>query len=76
MLADARKAQLSKNYADAYRLAKQSYAAGKSAEAAQLMGVAACKLGDASKAKSAYKKLSGSKKSALQTVCASAGIEL
>ena len=76
LLADARKAQLSGSYSKAYSLAKQSYAAAKSPDAAQVMGVAACKMGDASKAKSAYSKLSGSKKSALQSICAKSGIEL
>lgn len=76
LLADARSAQIGKNYSKAYKLAKQSYSASPSQAAAQLMGVAACKMGDASKAKSAYAKLSGSKKSALKNVCASAGIDL
>lgn len=76
LLSDARKAQLAGSYKTAYSLAKKSHAAGGGADAAQVMGVAACKMGDASKAKSAYSKLSGSKKSALKGVCAKAGIDL
>ena len=76
LLADARKAQLGGSYSQAYSLAKKSYAASASPDAAQVMGVAACKMGDAAKAKSAYGKLSGSKKSALKSICEKSGIEL
>ena len=72
----ARKAQLGGNYSKAYSLAKKSYAAEASPDAAQVMGVAACKMGDEGKAKSAYGKLSGGKKSALKSICAKSGIEL
>jgi hypothetical protein len=76
LLADARKAQLGGSYSKAYSLAKKSYAASPSPDAAQVMGVAACKMGDAGKAKSAYGKLSGGKKSALKSICEKSGIEL
>lgn len=76
LLADARKAQLAGRYSSAYSLARKAYSAKASQEAAQVMGVAACKMGDAGKAKSALSKLSGSTKSALKSVCAGAGIKL
>jgi hypothetical protein len=76
LLADARKAQLAGRYSSAYSLANRAYGTKASQEAAQVMGVAACKMGDASKAKKALSKLSGGKKSALKSVCAGAGINL
>jgi hypothetical protein len=76
LLSDARKASMAGNASKAYKLAKEAYASGKSPDALQLMGVSACKMGDAAKARSAYKKLSGSKKSQLASLCSSKGIEL
>lgn len=76
LLADARKASMGGNASKAYKLAKQAYGINSSSEALQLMGVSACKMGDESKAKSAYNKMSGSKKKSLATLCSSKGIEL
>lgn len=75
-LAAARKAMVDGKNKKAYDLAKQAYDGGKGGEALSLMGVTACKMGSASKAKSAYKKLSGSKKEMLEKVCEPLGISL
>ncbi len=75
-LAQARKAMVAGNNRSAYNLAKQAYDGGKGAEALSLMGVTACKMGSGSKAKSAYRKLSGSKKEMLEKVCGPLGISL
>ena len=40
------------------------------------MGVAACKMGSESKAKSAHKKMSSSAKATLEKICGPLGIEL
>lgn len=76
LLGDARKASMGGNASKAYKLAKQAYGINGSSEALQLMGVSACKMGDSGKAKAAYKKLSGSKKKSLKSLCSSKGIEL
>jgi hypothetical protein len=76
LIAQARQAQLAKNYGEAYRLAAEAYSIGKSAQALQLMGVAACKLGDAGKAAAAHKKMSADKKTALESVCEKEGVKL
>lgn len=76
LLKEARKASLTGNATQAYKLAKQAYSIKKSQAALEVMGVAACKMGDAGKAKSAYKKLSGKKKDNLAKVCSSKGITL
>ena len=76
MLSEARKAGLGGSASEAYRLAKDSYRKKRSAAAAQLMAISACKMGDAGKAKSAYKRLPDAKKGAVEKVCEQRGVSL
>lgn len=76
LLEDARKASLAGNATQAYELAKKSYEVDRNVAALQLMAVSACKMGDTSKAKSAYKKLEPSRQKQLQAMCAEKGIML
>lgn len=76
LLEKARKASVDGNSAQAYKLAKESYAIEKSAEALKMMGVSACKMGDAAKAQSVYNKVDASTKKALTIVCGQKGVEL
>jgi len=76
LLGNARKAAFGGNPAEAYRLAKESYGISRNSEALKLMGVSACKMGDAGKAKSVYKKVSASTKNQLSQLCKLKGIEL
>jgi hypothetical protein len=76
LLGDARKAQLRRQYGEAYRLARQSYELDASADALKVMGAAACKLKDASKAKGVRDKLPASQREDLQAACAAEGVEL
>ena len=76
LLEDARKASLAGNATQAYELAKKSYEVDRNVAALQLMAVSACKMGDTSKAKSAYKKLEPSRQKQLQGMCAEKGIIL
>lgn len=75
LLKDARKASFS-NFSQCYDLAKKANDASRSAQAANLMGVCACKMGDAGKAKRAVGKLRGAKKDNVVKICASKGITL
>ncbi len=75
-LAEARKASLQGNNAKAYSLAKDAYDQNQSGDALNLMGVAACKMGSATKAKSAHRKMTAADKSKLEKLCASVGVEL
>jgi hypothetical protein len=76
-LAAARKASLTGNNKQAYSLAKDAYDQNKSSEALSVMGVAACKMGSATKAKSAYAKMTDAKdKATLEKICKPLGIEL
>jgi pSer/pThr/pTyr-binding forkhead associated (FHA) protein len=76
-LAEARKASLTGNNKKAYSLAKDAYDQNKSSEALSVMGVAACKMGSESKAKSAYSKMTVAKdKQTLEKICAPLGINL
>jgi hypothetical protein len=76
LLEDARKASLAGNATQAYELAKKSYEVDRNVAALQLMAVSACKMGDTTKAKSAYKKLEPSRQKQLQAMCADKGIIL
>ncbi|MCA9714992.1 MAG: hypothetical protein KC468_09930, partial [Myxococcales bacterium] len=76
LLQQARTASLGGNASKAYKLAKQSYKIDKNKDALTLMGMSACKMGDAKKAQSVYSKLSGGIKSALASVCSKNGVEL
>lgn len=76
LLDDARKASLANNATQAYELSKKSYEIDKNVAALQLMGVSACKMGDPTKAKAAFKKLEASRQKQLQAVCAERGISL
>ncbi|MBA3549321.1 MAG: FHA domain-containing protein [Nannocystis sp.] len=76
LLEDARKASLAGNATQAYDLARKSYDVDRNVSALQLMGVSACKMGDTTKAKSAYKKLEASRQKQLQAMCAEKGIVL
>lgn len=76
LLEDARKASLAGNATQAYELARKSYEVDRNVAALQLMGVSACKMGDTTKAKSAYKKLEASRQNQLKAMCAEKGIML
>ena len=76
LLEDARKASLAGNATQAYDLARKSYDVDRNVSALQLMGVSACKMGDTTKAKSAYRKLEASRQKQLQSMCAEKGIIL
>ncbi len=75
-LAAARKASLQGNNTKAYSLAKDAYDQNQSGDALNLMGVAACKMGSASKAKAAHRKMTASDKEKLEKLCLSLGVEL
>jgi pSer/pThr/pTyr-binding forkhead associated (FHA) protein len=74
LLADARMANMKGNSSKAYDLASQAWAAGKSQDAAVQMAIAACKMGDAGKAKKAIGKLKGSRRDDAVKLCAGKGI--
>jgi len=76
LLKQAQTAQLKKNYREAYNLAKESNKKSPSQGALKVMGVAACNLGDKSKAKSAHRKLRGGPKTDVEKLCGFKGIEL
>ena len=75
-LKQARKAAMKGDNKNAYSLAKMAYDQSKSGDALNLMGVAACKMGSASKAKSAYKKMTSKDKATLEKICGPLGITL
>lgn len=75
-LAEARKASLQGNNTKAYSLAKDAYDQNQNGDALNLMGVAACKMGSASKAKAAHRKMTAADKDKLQKLCSSVGVEL
>ncbi len=72
---EASKASFSK-FAQCYDLARQSHDASRSARAANLMGVCACKMGDEAKAKRAVGKIRGANKDNVVKLCAAKGITL
>ncbi|MCA9687855.1 MAG: hypothetical protein KC457_37200, partial [Myxococcales bacterium] len=76
ILADARKASAQGNNAKAYKLAKSSYNQSKSADALNLMGVAACKMKDADKARAAHQKMKSEAKPILEKLCKRLGVIL
>jgi len=75
LLKQAKKASFG-NFSQCYDLAKKAHDASRSGEAANLMGVCACKMGDEGKAKRAASKLRGAKKDNVVKLCAKKGIEL
>lgn len=75
LFSQAKKASFSK-FAQCYDLAKKSHDASRSAQAANLMGVCACKMGDESKAKRAVSKIRGANKDNVVKLCAAKGITL
>lgn len=72
----ARQAATQGNNALAYSLAKQSYGLVKTTDALELMGMSACKAGNADNARSAANQLAGSRRSAIVDACAKNGITL
>jgi len=76
LLEDARKASVANNSTHAYDLARKSYDIDRNSAALKLMGLSACKMGDATKAKSAYKKLDATLQKQLQSVCQTNGVQL
>jgi len=74
LMADARKASMTGNPSAGYDLALKAYSASKSQDALALMATAACKMGDAGKAKKAIGKLKGSRREDSIKLCASKGI--
>ncbi|PRQ05684.1 FHA domain-containing protein [Enhygromyxa salina] len=75
-LTAARKASMTGDNKKAYSLAKDAYDQNQSGDALNLMGVAACKMGSASKAKAAYAKMTSKDKATLEKICGPLGIEL
>jgi pSer/pThr/pTyr-binding forkhead associated (FHA) protein len=75
LLDEARKLQF-KSPGAAYKKAKASYDKKKDGTALSIMVRTACKMGDATKAKAAYKKMSGSLKADAESVCSKLGITL
>jgi hypothetical protein len=76
LLTEARKASMRGEYGKAWRLAKESYGLSRNVATLQVMGVAACKMGDRAKAMQAHRKLPEAKRGSLASVCASNGITL
>ena len=76
LLQEARMAQIKGDAARAYRLASEANAIKPSLAARKLMGAAACKMGDAGKAKKAYAKLSGGARDDMAKLCKARGIDL
>ncbi len=76
LLEEARKASVASNATQAYDLARKSYDIDRNGAALKLMGLSACKMGDATKAKSAYKKLDATLQKQLQSVCQANGVQL
>ena len=76
LLGDARKASLAGNASQAYKLAKQSYTIDKNKKALKMMGVSACKMGDAVKAQKVYDKVDANTKKALVSLCNTKGVTL
>ena len=74
-LNEARQEQY-KNPSKAYSLAKQSYAAKPTSDALWVMGGAACRLKDASKANWVLKRLKGADKTKLKDICTQKGFPL
>ncbi|WP_263429956.1 serine/threonine-protein kinase [Nannocystis pusilla] len=72
----ARQAAAQGNYTLAYSLAKQANTLARTQEAIELMGVSACKSGNADNARSAAEQLSGARRSAVYSACAGNGITL
>ena len=72
----ARQAATQGNHPLAYSLAKQSYGLVKTTDALELMGMSACKAGNADNARSAANQLAGSRRSAIVDACAKNGITL
>ncbi|MFZ6181802.1 protein kinase domain-containing protein [Nannocystis pusilla] len=72
----ARQAAQQGNHPLAYSLAKQANALARTQEAIELMGVSACKAGNADNAKSAADQLTGARRSAVYSACAGNGITL
>lgn len=75
LLQEARDKQY-KEPATAYRLAKQSYGSKPSSDALWVMGPAACRLKDKSKAQWVLKRLKGADKAKLQSICAQKGLDI
>lgn len=75
LIADARGEQYT-NPSKAYSLAKQAYSAKPSGDALWIMGPAACRMKDASKANWVLKRLKGSDKTKLKDICAQKGFPL
>jgi len=72
----ARQAAAQGNYTLAYSLAKQANALARTQDAIELMGVSACKSGNADNARAAADQLSGARRSAVYSACAGNGITL
>jgi hypothetical protein len=76
LLADAKSALKRGKAREAYALASKSYRKAKSASALQVMARAACRMGSAAKAKSAFDRLTLSQRSGIRSECRQHGIKL
>jgi hypothetical protein len=76
LLADARKASFGGNPSRAYSLAEKSHKKGGGDDALLLMGVSACKMGSAKKAKAVIAKLPGAKRDGVRSICEQRGVSV
>ena len=76
VLDQARKALFEQDYTKALKLADKSLLLHRSAAGYQLLGTAACKVGNKKVAKRAFRNLDGVRRSDLAKVCSFRGIEL
>lgn len=76
VLDEARKALLDRDYSKALKLADKSLLLHRTPAAYQLLGTAACSLGNEKVAKRAHRNLEGIRRSDLARVCSVKGIEL
>lgn len=76
LMADARAAKFAGRFGEAYDLASKAYAAKHSADAAAMMALAACKMGDTGKAKRAIGKLKGAQRQDAISTCADNGVNV
>ena len=76
LLRQARAANLKGDAPGAYKLAAESYYLTPGADAAKLMVLSACKMGDATLARRAFGKVKGSARDQVEAVCAHRGVKV
>ena len=76
LLGQARSALAKGRASEAYRLASQSYTKARSSSALKVMAKAGCKMGNKSKAKRAFDKLSVGQRAGIRSECRKHGVKL